>query len=226
MPDGSLLDTSSLRKTHLAYRGDATLPTTLKPRLLKFMSPVFTVNYPELLIANHLQKLFPKAKDYSVLIPLSSQQKGYDIALMRHQKMGSRVVTFQVKSSRTYEGVPGIAPRTKLRTFAHYMWLNKFTVPREADFFILLGLYAPSPTSLKNSANVWHPHILLFTQEEMKTLIAGIRQRTTNKEDKYFGFGFDNPNEAFLTRGHAKNEHPNYSHHLLERRHHLICDAL
>lgn len=190
------------------------------------MNPVFTVNYPELLIANHLQKLFPKAEDYSVLIPLSSQQKGYDIALMRHKKIGSRVVTIQVKSSRTYEGAAGIAPRTKLRTFSHYMWLNRFNVPPEADFFILLGLYAPNPTSLKNSVNVWHPHILLFTQEEMKSLIAGIRQRTTDKEDKYFGFGFDKPNEAFLTRGHAKSEHPDYSGHLLARRHHLIRDGL
>ncbi len=47
------------------------------------MNPVFTLNYPELQVAEKLNALFPKTKGFSTLIPLSSQQKGYDLALMR-----------------------------------------------------------------------------------------------------------------------------------------------
>lgn len=190
------------------------------------MNPIFTLNYPELLIAERLQTLFPKADGYSTLIPLSSQQKGYDIALMHRTDRGTKVATFQVKSSKTYEGTPGIAPRSNLRTFAHYMWLNRFAVPREADFFLLLGLYATNPTSLKSSTNLWQSHILLFTHAEMTSLMGSVRQKKTSKPDNYFGFGFDKPSEAFLTRGHADIVHPDFSHCLLSRRQQLVHQAL
>lgn len=70
------------------------------------MNPIFTLNYPELLVAEYLQKHFVKKAGYSVLVPLSGQQKGYDLALMRRNSHGTKVVTFQVKSSRTYTGSP------------------------------------------------------------------------------------------------------------------------
>lgn len=106
------------------------------------------------------------------------------------------------------------------------MWLNRFNVPPEADFFLLLGLYPPNPTSLKNTVDVWQPHILLFTHSEMTALMTKIRQRRTDKAEKYFGFGFDNQAEAFLTRGHAEEVHPDYSHCLLSKRQHVIRQAL
>lgn len=190
------------------------------------MNPVFTLNYPELLVAEYLQKHFPKNQGYSVLIPLSGQQKGYDLALMRRRQNGSKVVTFQVKSSKTYTGTSGIAPRSGMRTFAHYMWLGRFSVPHEADFFIVLGLYAPNPSSLKNTTSVWKSHMLLFTHTEMTNFMAGVRQRKANKPDTHFGFGFDNSKQAFLTRGHAQPSHPDYSRYLLSARHADIAAAL
>lgn len=185
------------------------------------MNPIFTLNYPEFLIAEHLKKLFSKADGYSILIPVSSQQKGYDIALMRRQCSESKVVTIQVKSSTMHLGVAGIGKNNKLRKFANTLFFNRFEVPSEADFFIFVGLYAPKPTSLKNTTNVWHPHILLFTQEEMSKFMNTIHQKNSDKPDK-FAFGFDNTNEAYLTRGHAKDKHPDYSEYLLARRHDLI----
>lgn len=118
------------------------------------MNPVFTLNYPELLVAESLQKHLPPASGHSVLIPLSAQQKGYDLAVMRRTSQGSKVASFQVKSSRTYVGTPDIAPRTGMRNFAHDMWLKRFKVPSEADFFVLIGQYAVStqPTHLDHSA--------------------------------------------------------------------------
>jgi hypothetical protein len=186
------------------------------------MNPVFTLNYPELLVAETLQKNFTTASGCSVLIPLSAQQKGYDLAIMRRTSQASKIVTVQVKSSRTYVGNPGYAPRTKMRNFAHYMWLNTFKVPPEADFFILIGQYASNPTSQKRKVNLWHSHLLLFTQEEMTTFMSSVRQRNQNKPDSHFGFGFDNSKEAFWTRGHAQSQHPDYSNHILANRLHVI----
>lgn len=175
------------------------------------MNLVFTLNYLELQVAEKLNSLFQKTKGFSTLIPLSSQQKGYDLALMRRTTSGSSVATFQVKSSRTYAGQSGTSPRSKVRTFKNYMWLNTFAVPEEADFFVLIGFYAASPTNTKKKAGVWQPHMLLFTLPEMKELLGKIRQRKSNTPDKHYGFGFDSPDEAFLTRGHAETEHPDYS---------------
>lgn len=182
------------------------------------MNPVFTLNYPELLVAEALQKLFKPASNYSVLIPLSAQQKGYDLALMRRTDQGSKVATFQVKSSRTYLGTSGVAPRTKMRNFAHYMWLKRFAVPPEADFFILIGQYASNPTSQKNTANLWQSHFLLFTHAEMATFMSSVRQKKQDKPDGHFGFGFDTPDEAFWTRGHSESQHPDYSTYILTKR--------
>ena len=145
---------------------------------------------------------------------------------MRRTSTGTKVATFQVKSSRTYTGSPGVSARTKIRTFAHYMWLRTFVVPTEADFFVLLGLYAPSPTTLKNTTKVWKPHMLLFTQAEMTKLMSSLRQRRTNAPETHFGFSFDNAQQAFLTRGHAQPQHPDYSQSLLGARHSVIQAAL
>lgn len=90
------------------------------------MNPVFTLNYPELLVAETLQQHFKPKDGYGILVPLSVQQKGYDLALLCRSTSGTKVATLQVKSSRTYRGTPGTSPKSKVRTFAHYMWLNQF----------------------------------------------------------------------------------------------------
>lgn len=185
------------------------------------MNPIFSINYPELAVAHYLQKHFPKKSGYSLLIPLSGQQKGYDLALMLRNGSGSKVVTFQVKSSRTYEG-RGESKANGLRKFRHYMWLNNFASPPEADMFVLIGFYAPQVTSLRKKSGVWKPHMLLFTQEEMSTLLRSIRKRRTDQRDTHFGFGFNEADEAFLTRGHAQEQHPDYSERLISRRHNDI----
>src|ERR1019366_1210042 len=47
------------------------------------MDPVFTLQWPEFLLANRLQKLLPKKDGYSVLIPTSRQEKGIDLAVLK-----------------------------------------------------------------------------------------------------------------------------------------------
>lgn len=191
------------------------------------MNPIFTVNYPEFVVADYLTKQFPKKSGYSVLIPASSQQKGFDLALMRRHPRGkSKVVTFQVKSSTGWVDTPGVAPRTGLRNFRYYMWLNRFGVEPDVDFYVLLALYAASPTSTKSATGAWKSHMLLFTMAEMTKFLSGVRLRKSPAPDRSFGFGFDHDREAFQTRGHALPAHPDYSTHIIGRRHGMIVAAL
>lgn len=190
------------------------------------MNPVFTLNYPEFLVAEFLQAHFPTTKGNSILIPLSAQQKGYDLAVMRRTSKGTKVATFQVKSSRTFPGPSGLAPRTRMREFAHNMWLKRFDVPSEADFFVLIGQFASSPSSQKTTAKLWQSHLLLFTHSEMTNFMSSVRQKNANRPNSHFGFGFDTPKEAFWTRGHAHPQHPDYSHHILAKRLSVIDQEL
>jgi hypothetical protein len=68
--------------------------------------------------------------------------------------------------------------------------------------------------------------MLLFTHAEMTQFMSGVRQRNLNAPDTHFCFGFDNPQEAFQTRGHAQPQHPDYSQHVLAARHSVIHAAL
>jgi hypothetical protein len=60
----------------------------------------FSIEYPEFHIAGQLQKDFPRSENFSVSIPLSRQQKYYDLLL--HSSNNRKSLTIQVKSSRTY----------------------------------------------------------------------------------------------------------------------------
>ena len=106
------------------------------------MEPVFTLQWPEFVVAERLQDLLPRKDGYSVLIPLSRQEKGIDLVVLRRSKSGqSFALTIQVKASRTY--LP-IAPKRKNTIrYKYYTWFNRFDVPDRADFVILFGMYAP-----------------------------------------------------------------------------------
>ena len=63
------------------------------------MEPVFTMQYGEFAVADYLSK---KIKNASVFIPASSQEKGIDLLLYRHENGCNTTNTIQVKMSRTY----------------------------------------------------------------------------------------------------------------------------
>ncbi len=68
------------------------------------MESIFTLPYPEYVIASLLQKHLKKKQGYSVQIPLSRQQKGIDL-LVYNQKT-KKAVSIQVKSSRSWQRKP------------------------------------------------------------------------------------------------------------------------
>lgn len=182
------------------------------------MNAIFTIPYTELLVVEYLNKHFPNGDGFSVLLPASRQQKGFDLVLAKRKSHGSAAVTFQVKGSRTYLREPSIS-KTGKRKFRFYTWFPRFSVAPEADFFVLVALYPSKPATAKRSAAAWASHFLLFTNDEMKQIMRQVKTKT-GKPDSSFGFGFDHAKEAVLTRGMPGQ--PDYSKHLFARRHAVV----
>ena len=189
------------------------------------MDPVFTLQWPEFLLAEQLSRSFPKAKHYAVLIPTSRQEKGIDLALVRKQPGGaSRVALLQVKSSRTYSPEP--PKRETTRRFRFYTWFNTFEPSSHADFFLLFGMYAPQADRTRRVGPQWYRHVtLLFTYSEMTTFLASCRT-VGGKADGKFGFGFDQETKIVQTRGDQKRLGAEFTSYLLSNRLQMLQEHL
>jgi len=117
------------------------------------MEPVFTLPYSEYGAANLLMQHFKRSRGYSLFVPVSRQEKGIDLVLTKRSTSKIAAVTFQVKSSRTYSNAP--PKRSDTAHFTYYTWFNRFRVAREADFYLLFGLYPPDEGRTKKSAGSW-----------------------------------------------------------------------
>ncbi|MBI1823356.1 MAG: hypothetical protein HYR80_04505 [Nitrospirae bacterium] len=181
------------------------------------MDPVFTLQWPEFILANRLQKKLTKKNGYSVLIPLSRQEKGIDLAVLKKEKVRkTHVVTLQIKASRTYR--PDPPKRKETKRFSYHTWFNRFNVPKEVDFFLLVGIYAPDSGRTKRVTKRWYRDCtLLFNNGEMRAFIKNCLT-VKGKPDKMFGFGFDNPSQVFQVRGDKHRESRDFSDHLLDKR--------
>ena len=99
------------------------------------MEPVFVLPYPEFAVANEIQLHLRPKYGYSVLIPLSRQQKGFDLVI--YNKKSNRLTTIQVKNSRVWTKKPPKREGKKQR-FQIYSWFNKFKYEKNlADYYIL-----------------------------------------------------------------------------------------
>ncbi len=181
------------------------------------MDPVFTIQWPEFLLANRLQNKLRKKEGYSVFIPISRQEKSIDLAVLKKNKRGqSRLVTIQVKASRTY--IPEPPKKEKTKRFFYYTWFNRFDVPKETDFFLLFGMYAPDGGRTKRVTAKWYRDCtLLFKNQEMKHFISNCLT-VEGKPDKMFGFGFNIPTQVFQTRGDKDRQFTDFSGYLLDNR--------
>ena len=188
------------------------------------MDPVFTLQWPEYLLAHRLQILLPKKDGYSVFVPLSRQEKAVDLAILRKRGGAHKTITIQIKSSRTYSPEP--PKRQSTKRFRFYTWFNRFEPPTDADFIILFGMYAPDAGRTKKVSSAWYRDCsLLFSNVEMKVLMKSCLTRSGSL-DKMFGFGFDDPNAVYLTRGDQDRQYKDYADHVLEKRIDLIKQSL
>jgi hypothetical protein len=189
------------------------------------MEPVFTLQWSEFVIANRLQDLLGKRNGYSVLVPTSRQEKGIDLAVLRKTRGGNnRVVTLQVKASRTYDQEP--PKRASVVRCRYGTWFNRFDVPDSADFFLLFGLYASDPGRTRRVGSKWYRDVtLLFSNQEMRDFMSNCKT-VKGKPDRMFGFGFDEPTAVYQTRGDQHRRRTNFSEYLLECRIGMLHKAL
>lgn len=162
------------------------------------MEAIFCLPYPEYNIATLLQKYFKKNDGYSVAIPLSRQQKGFD--LLVYSLKTKKALSFQVKSSRAWSG------EKPTRGFQYSSWFWKFEPNEDIDFYVFSILYAKSASDKKrlgkeNPKKWWASRIILFGKSEITALFKELKTKTGNPE-KFFYFGFDEkPQDIFITRG-------------------------
>ncbi len=155
------------------------------------------------------------------MIPTSRQEKGIDLALV-HKKSNaaSRVALFQVKASRTY--TPEAPKRLTTRRYRFYTWFNVFEPSDQADFFLLIGMYAPDSARTKPVSEAWYKDItLLFTYDEMKNFLDNCFTVGGNPDSK-FGFGFNDESKIEQTRGDRHRNYDDYTKYLFTNRLSLI----
>ncbi len=189
------------------------------------MDPVFTLQWPEFLLANRIQKFLPKSEGFSVFIPASRQEKGIDLAVIRKTTRGkAHVITIQIKASRTYTPEP--PKRDTTQRYRFYTWFNRFEVPEEADFFLLFGMYAPDPAKTTKVGADWYKDCtLLFTFQEMRDFMSSCLT-VGGKHDKMFGFGFDDEKKVVQTRGDKNRQFKDFTSYLLANRIALLKEKL
>jgi hypothetical protein len=176
------------------------------------METVFSLPYSEFCVASHLHDYFKTKDGFSIYIPMSRQEKGIDLLLIKRLDESTSCVTIQVKSSRTYS--PKHNNFTDSKRFAYYTWFNTFEVPKVADYIFLVGLYPPEEgRSSKRAASWWSAVILIFSNSDMNEIISNTLTRT-GKRDPMFGFGFNEPTEIIQTRGDMDRKFVDFSNHL------------
>lgn len=182
------------------------------------MDPILTLPFSENMVINELEKKFNKRDGYSILIPSTRQQKGFD--LLMYNNKTKKCLTIQVKGSRTYNPTP--PKNEKIIRYRNYTWFSKFKIEKGfADFYILFGLFITNPTRTEKSRSVkrndWYDHILMiFTEDEMIEFLRSLKLKTMDKEDSKFSFGFNDKKKIVLTRG--TREHADYSDKLFSKR--------
>ena len=159
------------------------------------MEPIFTMQYAELAVADYLSKNIGKI---SMFIPASAQEKGIDLLMYRYIDRRNCITTVQVKMSRTYYD--------NKKKFPYHLWFNRFPIHDNADWYILVGIYPKFPRSANARVKsiCWDTIMLAFTRDEMKIFMAAVKQKKDpTKDDRMFGFGFDDSKKIIQTRGCA-----------------------
>jgi hypothetical protein len=185
------------------------------------MDPVFSLPYSEYVVAERLRNQFTKANGYSIYIPVSRQEKGVDLALIRNTKSERKISTFQIKASRTYFGEPPKRKTTPER-FKFYTWFNRFEPNPRADLFIIIGFFPLAEAmTRKKGTSTYGDCSLLFTYQEIKELLDNCRT-VKGGADKMFGFGFNDLDAIVYTRGDSLRSNKDFVEFRLDKRFKII----
>lgn len=183
------------------------------------MDAMFSIPYGEYAVADKLTKLI-SSKKVSIFIPASRQEKGIDMIVYAFDGKKNQFASVQVKQSRTYYQDKVIVVNGKSVPVSGYLWFNRFDVPDNADWLILTGTRVIHPSAWKNAGIKdvsWDPIMLAFTRNEMSAFMNNVKQRKNpTKDDKMFGFWYDEKGNIYQTRGCSVNREMNA--YLIENR--------
>ncbi len=183
------------------------------------MDAMFSIPYGEYAVADKLTKLI-SSKKVSIFIPASRQEKGIDMIVYAFDGKKNQFASVQVKQSRTYYQDKVIVVNGKSVPVSGYLWFNRFDVPDNADWLILTGTRVIHPATWKNAGIKdvsWDPIMLAFTRNEMNAFMNNVKQRKNpTKDDKMFGFWYDEEGNIYQTRGCFVNREMNA--YLIENR--------
>lgn len=159
------------------------------------MNPIFTLPYSEFALANQLQHSFPRSEGFSIFVPTSRQEKGIDLILVQRSRGKSKVITFQIKSSRTW------TPKNpKATQFQYNSLFNNFNVQEEgADYYLIFASYFIHRDEIKLKA-IPQDLTLLFTNGEMVDFLKRVKTNSGSR-DRFFGFGFNDDEKIVHNRG-------------------------
>ena len=182
------------------------------------MNPIFSLPYSEYEAIIQMQHHFKKKDGFSIFIPTSRQQKGIDFIILN--TTNSKVLRFQVKGSRPYDG--------ENERFKHTFWFNNFSFPDRyklgaADVYILFGLYPAYNVdkNIKSRSQFWKSLVLAFRDSEMRKFLDGIRTKKGEK-DRFFYISFNDPSaEIVVTRGN-----PNRQKKIEDIKDHLLANKV
>jgi len=169
----------------------------------------FTIQYPEYHIAKILEKEFSQKENFSVAIPISRQQKFYDLLLINGASKKS--VTIQVKSSRTYPGK---------KNQGHQLdsFLNFFDIKNNYSDFYFVYMTYPLLNENFNPRAKWEKKILVFNQMEMAKLLGSVKTKA-GKQELFFSFGFNvTDSKIFGSRGFSHLGEQEFSQNLLDNK--------
>ncbi|MEE1198051.1 MAG: hypothetical protein U0K54_02765 [Acutalibacteraceae bacterium] len=183
------------------------------------MDAIFSIPYGEYAVADKLTNLI-KSKNISIFIPASRQEKGIDLLVYSFDGKNNQIASVQVKQSRTYYKNKLLPVNGKKIPVTGYLWFNRFDVPDNADWIILTGTRVVHPTNWeKASINdvSWDPIMLAFTHDEMTVFMSNVKQKKDpTKDDKMFGFWYDEEGNIYQERGCPVNREMNA--YLIEKR--------
>jgi len=176
------------------------------------MESIFTIPFTEYVSMEEISHFFRKGKGYSILIPSSRQQKGFDFVLFNQNN--NKSLKFQVKSSKVYMGKEP-KREIKKRRFQYYFWMNKFEIEEhDSDYYLFIGIYNKNINKLKmdhsKDYKKWYKfQFFIFSKQELITLFNTFTEST-------FAIGFDNEKQAFLTKGRGAETFEEFSQYILD----------
>ena len=185
------------------------------------MDAIFTIPYGEYAATDKLVKCAKVAGEkVSAFIPASRQEKGIDLILYRDTGSANEFLTVQVKQSRTYYENKVLKVNGQKVPVVGACLFYRFDVPDNADWFLFVGTRVVHPQSW-DKASIrdvsWDPLILAFNKSEMKSFMAGVKQRKDpTKDDKMFDFCYNDNGKVYQKRG--CQEPRDVTQYLLENR--------